>query len=1080
MLSEKFGISFAELYDHQGLKKLDDLFLKHLNVNYPNEYHSLMLARSENLERLTQSNIIIAVAPLLEDFIVELFMIPKEFEILQRRNNSLTPIFQIKRKFVQRQVAKKYAAPFVEDISIAKNYLVQHKINPHDELQFAIFTQDALDADNQQAIEMLTLYTAWALYNPEGIIAHKSGVLFKIPKKTHPEHLLEIMPVNQHLVKPLSLLEQRNGFNHHDSQLNITNALDHANYCIYCHNQDKDSCSKGLKNDENLKGCPLDEKISEMNLLRAEGSIIGALAVIAIDNPMMAATGHRICNDCMKSCIYQKQEPVNIPLSETQTLDDVLELPFGFEIYSLLTRWNPLNFKAPLPLVPSGHKVLVAGLGPAGFTASHYLLNQGFTVVGIDGLKIEPLSSHLSGITPYGERVPFSPIKDVKQIFSPLSERIAQGFGGVMEYGITTRWNKNYLTLIRLLLERRDNFRMYGGIRLGSNLTLQQIWELGFDHVTLALGAGKPNIPHINNAVAKGVRTASDFLMSLQLTGAVRKDSIANLQIRLPIVVIGGGLTAVDAATEALAYYPQQVAKIYQRYSEVQGLNEEEQAILNEFIAHAKALEGKDFFEQMQLLRQWGGAKILYRKSIQEAPAYRLNHEELEKALNEGIEFIENFTPAEILLDEFSHAQAVLSSKQQEIPAKTVLLAIGTQPNTIITTEEPELHLDGNYFRIMTEQPNIFTHLRKDGRAISFLGDLHPDYAGNVVKAMASAKHGVPIISQAILQYPPHNPNTDLFAELDSSLLATIHEVNILAPKIIEVVIHAPSAAKAFQPGQFYRLQNYTNNGLEMEGLALTGAWVDKPNGLLATIVLEMGGSSNLCRDLKVGEPVVLMGPTGTATHIPAYENVLLIGGGLGNAVLFSIGQAMRANNCKVLYFAGYRKLHDRYKIESIEQASDVAVWCCDEGILNANRAQDFAFRGNLIEALEAYGLGELGTTEVALESIDRIIVIGSDTMMKAVAHARHNRLKKFFKSDHIAIGSINSPMQCMMKEICAQCLQKHIDPVTGKESYVFSCSNQDQLLDEVDFQHLSDRLQQNSLSEKICAHYIKTIRNGL
>ena len=50
----------------------------------------------------------------------------------------------------------------------------------------------------------------------------------------------------------------------------------------------------------------------------------------------------------MKSCIYQKQEPVNIPQIETRMLKDVLHLPYGFEIYSLLTRWNPLNLRRPL------------------------------------------------------------------------------------------------------------------------------------------------------------------------------------------------------------------------------------------------------------------------------------------------------------------------------------------------------------------------------------------------------------------------------------------------------------------------------------------------------------------------------------------------------------------------------------------------------------------------------------------------------------------------------------------------------------------------------------------------------------
>jgi hypothetical protein len=86
--------------------------------------------------------------------------------------------------------------------------------------------------------------------------------------------------------------------------------------------------------------------------VKTQGQPIAALAMIVVDNPMAAATGHRICNDCMKACIYQKQEPVDIPQAETRTLKDVLELPWGFEIYSLLTRWNPLNLRRPLPLAP--------------------------------------------------------------------------------------------------------------------------------------------------------------------------------------------------------------------------------------------------------------------------------------------------------------------------------------------------------------------------------------------------------------------------------------------------------------------------------------------------------------------------------------------------------------------------------------------------------------------------------------------------------------------------------------------------------------------------------------------------------
>jgi hypothetical protein len=60
-----------------------------------------------------------------------------------------------------------------------------------------------------------------------------------------------------------------------------------------------------------------------------------------------------------------------------------------------------------------------------------------------------------------------------------------------------------------------------------------------------------------------------------------------------------------------------------------------------------------------------------------------------------------------------------------------------------------------------------------------------------------------------------------------------------------------------------------------------------------------------------------------------------------------------------------------------------------------------------------------------------------------------------------------------MMKEICAQCLQPQVDPATGKTTYVFSCFNQDQPLDRVDFHALRERLKQNSLQEKLTAQWI-------
>jgi len=940
-------------------------------------------------------------------------------------------------------------------------------------------------------------------------------------------------------------LRRREGFALTDHGTDLVGGLDQAHYCIWCHEQGKDSCAKGLPDKKavegevpfkkspfqvTLAGCPLDERISEFHKLRAEGWPVGALAMMCVDNPMVAATGHRICNDCMKACIYQKQDPVDIPQSETRLLKDVLALPWGFEIYSLLTRWNPLNLRRPVPLPRTGKRVLVVGLGPAGFTLAHHLVNDGHTVIAIDGLKIEPLDQRLSGITIAGERVPFVPIRDTATLTEPLDDRVMAGFGGVAEYGITVRWDKNFLKMIRLLLERRDRFALYGGVRFGGTVSEADALAMGFDHLALAMGAGKPTVLDLPHALANGVRTASDFLMALQLTGAAKDDSIANMQVRLPVVVVGGGLTAIDTATESLAYYPIQVEKFLQRYDTLaaqkgrevveSAWTPRERGIAEEFLAHARALraERENAAREarapriVELIEGWGGVTVAYRRRLIDSPSYTLNHEEIEKALEEGIRFAEGLTPLAIKVDHDGAASGLEVALHHNdgdgvwhevartvLPARTLLIAAGTQPNTVLAREDADhFHLDGKYFRLLDEEGRpakvirglakpasaaVLTDIAPDGRATSFFGDLHPSFSGNVVKAMASAKQGYPIVSRMLARVAPASTASDaeFCAVLDRQWRATVARVERLTPTIVEVVVRAPAAAERFQPGQFYRLQNYETiasyrhgTRLAMEGLALTGAWVDRAAGLVSTIVLEMGGSSDLCAQLQPGEPVVLMGPTGAPTEIEPGETVVLAGGGLGNAVLFSIGQAFRAAGSKVLYFAGYKKMQDRYKVADIEAAADVVVWCSDEAPgFAANRPQDRAIVGNIVEAMRAYAANELGAQPIPFSACDRIIAIGSDKMMAAVTVARHGVLARWLKPDHRAIGSINSPMQCMMKEICAQCLQSHRDPVTGEVSYVFSCFNQDQPLDLVDFPGLDLRLKQNSLQEKLTAQWI-------
>src|SRR5258706_5379098 len=595
MLKLGFGLSFDDLYTGAGLARLDAAFIAHLATADAALVARVAAGRVEPqaLGRKGEPDLLIALAPHVEDFLAQLFGVATEVTALQAAQHELAPVFACKRQVVQRKALNKYkleeAATF--DGATLRAELEakfgEPLVGQRGELAFArqvgAWGQD--ETAHAADIDLALRYAAWAVQTVEGKDFHKSGVLFKAPRKLDYMRLVPVEHETRHGVEMMRLpddhLRRRDGFALTDPGTDLTGGLDQAHYCIWCHEQQKDSCSSGLREKKpadgstapfkkspfgvTLAGCPLEEKISEFHKLRADGWALGALAMICVDNPLVAATGHRICNDCMKACIYQKQDPVDIPQSETRVLKDVLALPWGFEIYALLTRWNPLNLRRPLPRAPTGKRVLVVGMGPAGFTLAHHLLNDGHTVAGIDGLKIEPLDAELSGVAPDGTRRGFAPIRDSARLREALDDRVMAGFGGVAEYGITVRWDKNFLKVIRLILERRNRFGMIGRVRLRGTITAQTAFALGFDHIALCAGAGKPTVLDLPNGLANGVRTASDFLMALQLTGAARRDSVANMQLRLPVVVIGGGRTAVHPAADLAPHYPLQGGKFLRR-----------------------------------------------------------------------------------------------------------------------------------------------------------------------------------------------------------------------------------------------------------------------------------------------------------------------------------------------------------------------------------------------------------------------------------------------------------------------------------------------------------------------------------
>ena len=211
----------------------------------------------------------------------------------------------------------------------------------------------------------------------------------------------------------------------------------------------------------------------------------------------------------------------------------------------------------------------------------------------------------------------------------------------------------------------------------------------------------------------------------------------------------------------------------------------------DEFIAHglairaereAAAREGRTP-NLIALLNSWGGVTVAYRRRLIDSPSYTLNHEEVWKAFEEGIRFIECLSPQEVEVDRHGHAAALHLTRRNlepnrdhegagavRLPAKSILVAAGTQPNTVLGREDPaNVLLDGRWFQAVDEngqpvQPEriakpkavrVLTSIRPDGRGISFFGDLHPSFAGNVVKAMASAKQGYPVVSRLLARRAP-------------------------------------------------------------------------------------------------------------------------------------------------------------------------------------------------------------------------------------------------------------------------------------------------------------------------------------
>jgi NADPH-dependent glutamate synthase beta subunit-like oxidoreductase/NAD(P)H-flavin reductase len=1139
---------YAELHTHQGLLSLENQFNNFLDSRdklLSSSFQSYVTTKRE-ISKTDESKLLINVAHHFDQFVGNLFQVTDQLQSLSNEIQREQFIARFKKEFIQKKT-RRYRKPIsdqFEELNQRVMGKLTHGTESFDDIELAIarYSCRLLDkSESESDLEELLQWSVLALQEPH---LFENWVSFQQAGSIDHAHLVSIESIKNGPTdvaqSVIDTFRQRADFSLTDHRMDQRQVQDEINYCVFCHDHEGDFCSKGFPEKKKqpelglkknplgvtLTGCPLEEKISEMHVLKREGFSIGSLAVAMIDNPMIPATGHRICNDCMKACIYQKKDPVDIPQTETRILTDVLDLDWGVEIYDLLCRWNPLRRTQRIQQNYNGKNVLVAGLGPAGFTMVHHLTMEGCAVVGVDGLKIEPIDSDLLN----------KPVRRFEDIKENLDDRILTGFGGVAEYGITVRWDKNFLKLIYLTLCRRPLFQVHGGIRLGGTITIENAQELGFDHVCIATGAGLPRVIPMQNSLAKGMRQASDFLMALQLTGAAKNDSLANLQIRLPAVVIGGGLTAVDTATEVQVYYIKQIKKIAHRYQVlteqygvdhvVSQLDAENREILQEHLSHAQELHAEELsaveqsrlVDYVNLLRKWGGVTIVYRRGINESPAYQRNHEELSKALEEGIFYAAGLSPSRLVLDKYEHVKSLVSNRMKledgrwlhtnesiETPARSVLVAAGTFPNTIYESEHPgTFQMEENHFLPHVEhqsrlQPvQVVEHIKAsefgpftsydEKIKVSFIGDTHPVFNGSVVNAIASAAKSYGDIIDSLLERSENveNLNPSKFLEhIQDQLSCTVVSVNNDNPVVLELWVRAPLAARNFDAGQFFRLQTYEtlskvveNTRLQIPLQTISGAGV--AGDMVRLMLLRFGPNAKLASRLKEGDPIVLMGPTGQAMDVPTGKTFLIISGTWGAAVMLGLGPVLRAAGNRVVYIAAYGSESQVYAKQELEAATDCIIWAVANGKkIVPSRPQDCSIQtSDIISLIKDYGTDVIAPEnhrlKIPLSEVGEVMVMGSTGLLKGMQTALKRDLLEYFSTDVEFTGTVGSPMQCMMKGVCGQCLQWQIDPQSGERTRaVFSCSMQDQPLMWIDLDNLAARQSQTRLQEHLTAKWV-------
>lgn len=387
-------------------------------------------------------------------------------------------------------------------------------------------------------------------------------------------------------------------------------AIDEANRCLNC------------KNRPCVEGCPVNINIPDFIDLMKQGDFEGAYQIISQSSSLPAVCG-RVCpqeSQCESKCtLGVRFEPVGIGRLERFAAD-----------------WhNANNTEAPVVPEANGHKVAVVGSGPSGLTCAGDLAKKGYKVSVFEALHTA------GGVLVYG----------IPEFRLPKSI-VAKEVETLKALGVTIETN----------------------VVIGKTLTIDELFEMGYEAVFVGSGAGLPNFMGIPGESLKGVYSANEFLTRSNLMKAFRENPVTPIMKGGKVAVVGGGNVAMDAARTALRLGAEKVYIVYRRSMEELPARKEE-------VEHAME-EGIDF----QLLRN---------------PVEVLGYENPENPRDPKNGFVTGIKCVKMELGEPDaggrRRPVVIPDSEYVLDVDTVIISIGTSPNPLIkdTTKGLEVNKHG-------------------------------------------------------------------------------------------------------------------------------------------------------------------------------------------------------------------------------------------------------------------------------------------------------------------------------------------------------------------------------------------------